>query len=511
MILHSLDLLSPEITFFYKGLSHHFNILSGILALMTYSLIFGFSIYFFLEFINKKNPTAYFYNMFVEDAGYYSMDSSSMFHYITFSETPKKIDYKSVNIYGIPTFLNWENAMENLEKIDHWKYGDCKLEQVQEIHSILEDKVAFQNGACIQKMWSVEHQKYFYIGDKNFRYPSIAHGASNPNYTVYGIVVERCIDRKISGEVQECNSEEKIQEFIKTSSPIAINLIDNYIDIGDYYHSLVKYFYKLTAALFEQTFSQNHLNFNPLTIRNHGGIIFEEIDETVSYAFQQNAKATESIKDLTKTRTMICFFFWMQNRVQVYERTYKRLQDALASVGGISKLIFSIALVINRFLHDYKVMTDTEQLYNITLNGLKRNEQQDIKTSLSSANQSDIGLKKVDELRLIPNNGISYLHKKNKKPQKPSIAIKSSVTLWEYLATFPHHFNRYKKTSKVLTFIKLRKRVLSEEILFQYYFLFEKSKSDQLGEEKNDMNNFKLNLEKNRSNYDVVRSIYKDC
>ena len=84
MFFKKFDMLSPTITLFYKGDYAHLSIFSGILTIVEYIICFVFCVYYFLDYWLKKNPTAYFFNRYVQDAGEYTLDSSSMFHYVYF-------------------------------------------------------------------------------------------------------------------------------------------------------------------------------------------------------------------------------------------------------------------------------------------------------------------------------------------------------------------------------------------------------------------------------------------
>ena len=108
------------------------------------------------------------------------------------------------------------------------------------------------------------------------------------------------------------------------------------------------YFYKITNGLFDSTFTTNHLNFNPSSVKTHNGLMFDHIYDETSYIFDQNEKITQ---DTGNTGIYCAFYFWMQNRMQLYERSYKRLQDVIASAGGTTKLITVIASILN-FLYN---------------------------------------------------------------------------------------------------------------------------------------------------------------
>ena len=54
MFFKKIDFLTPPITLFYKGDEAHSSVFSGIISLITYSIIFIFGVYYSLEFIYKK-------------------------------------------------------------------------------------------------------------------------------------------------------------------------------------------------------------------------------------------------------------------------------------------------------------------------------------------------------------------------------------------------------------------------------------------------------------------------
>ena len=53
----------------------------------------------------------------------------------------------------------------------------------------------------------------------------------------------------------------------------------------------------------------------------------------------------------------------MQNTMQYYERKYELLQDALSSIGGITRLILSVAKIINYIHSRYITLIDSEELF----------------------------------------------------------------------------------------------------------------------------------------------------
>ena len=383
--IKKFDKISPTITLYYKGDNMHSSIFSGILTVIVYTIIFIFGTIYILEFFNKSNPTAFFYNRFIEDAGIFPLNASSMFHYIQFKKTSGKeitpIDFDMVRIIGIQDITIDNYPYANLEKIPHWLYGFCNNNSDTINIGYLITSDVFSHCACIRKYYDNITKQYFDINDNNFKWPSIAHGMSNENRTYYGIIVEKCKDDnlRIKSGKSSCAKKEKIDNYI-FSNVITIYLIDYYSDVLNYNKPFTKYLYSVSNMLFPKYFTVNNLNFNPSIIKTHKGIILDNTIDELSYFFSQNEKVTmdEIIEIRDKqgneiyeedgqtqykaTGIVSSYYFWMQNRLQLYERNYKKLHDILSNIGGLSRVVLLIAIGINKLIYHYIVLLDTEEL-----------------------------------------------------------------------------------------------------------------------------------------------------
>ena len=56
--LKKIDLISPNITLYFKGLRQHKSNPSAILAIISYILILASAIYYSLQFFRKNSPKA---------------------------------------------------------------------------------------------------------------------------------------------------------------------------------------------------------------------------------------------------------------------------------------------------------------------------------------------------------------------------------------------------------------------------------------------------------------------
>ena len=204
---------------------------------------------------------------------------------------------------------------------------------------------------------------------------------SHPDANMYGVIIEKCRNdtlRKLSG-AKICKTPEYIEEYVY-SSYVRFMLIDNQADVLNYEQPFTKYLYAITNGIFPGTYTINNLNFVPALIKTDNDIFFDHIYEEHSYFYSFNEKAI-SVQDLLlkdaqgnpildengnqvkkETGIIIAFYFWMQNRLQIYQRNYKKFEDVLGDIGGLSSIVLTLATVINILFTDFITLLDTEEL-----------------------------------------------------------------------------------------------------------------------------------------------------
>ena len=538
MFLKKMDYISPQITLFYHKRDRHVHAISGILTIISYVLLISCSGYFISLLLNRKDPTSYFFNKFVDDVGTFPLNSSSMFHYITVGKV--KIDFKAINIVGVPRYISYYQNNNNLSLLEHWVYGPCEKEDLGEYDSLVEDMDVFIGGACVQKVWSLNDQKYYSKGEKGFYYPSIRHGASHPLANCFGVIIEKCRNES-SFNNNECYDNTKISKYVLDSISLAFYIIDHYIDVGNYNNPAASFFYKITNGILETSFSSNQINFNPALVKTHNGLLFDNVVEEYSYLFDQNAKSTLS----TGNSGILCaFYVWMQNRVQMYDRVYKRIQDTCASIGGMTKLILISAKILNYFIVQYTLFIDTEKAYSKVIMGKKLPQNPTIKISSGNLESSYAHLsdkysgnypnqpdKNIDSMMITtrPNmknsengtfhfnitkninksNNISLNNGKNSKEingKKINYTEKKTFIEFIYFRLFGSLTKNKKEKKAIEMLFSLRMKVLSEEFMFEHYawLKMQQNMNIQLTS-KHSSNKLKLDIPK--SNYQKTTSI----
>ena len=370
MFLRKLDNLSPPITLYFKEENQHSSVFSGILTFIVYVIVFIFGVYYALEFINKESPKAYFFNRYIEDAGTFPLNSSSMFNFIQIADTRTNdvipFDFSVFRVVGFDD-VYYEEYMKNpniLEEKDHWVYDFCNNNSDTKGIGYLIDFKYYEQSACMRKYYNKNTKKYYNTDEEGFRWPVLEKGCSNPNRTYYGIIMQRCdtAPEFLKSQGTKCKHEKEITEYLNGVS-LVYQLIDHYADMLNYKMPFTKYFYEVTSAITNGMYIINHLNFNPASMLTHNGIFFDNQISELSYFLTQNEKHAVDQSSLPQGQTLngclIGIYFWMQNNLQYYERNYDRLQDVLSDIGGISSIAVTIAYFINLLVNYYIILIDT--------------------------------------------------------------------------------------------------------------------------------------------------------
>ena len=370
MFFRNIDMLSPKITLYYKQKNTHTSIISGILTIIAFSLIISLTIIYFIGYINKENPTAYFFNRYIDDIGTFSFSENYFFNYVQFISSRrdvKQIDFNKIEIIGVDRIINDHFNDEDFNNQSHWLYGKCDNKIDLSNFGYLINNETFHKSACLKKFYNKETRQYHDITDKNFEWPSIQHGASHINTTFFGIIIKKCFNSTFRlMHFEACSPENEINNYL-SDGHLSFNIIDHYIDILNYKNPITKFLYSITNAITEDSYITNNLNFNPGLIKTYDNLFSDKPVEKTTYLFYQNSKTTTVLEN---TNIIGTFYIWVQNSQQYYERRYQKLQDALSDIGGIANLILIMAQCINYLIARYNMLVDTQELM---VNIIKKN------------------------------------------------------------------------------------------------------------------------------------------
>jgi len=376
MFLKKIDYVSPPITFYHKNYLAHTSILSGMISIFSFILILMISSYFTMKIIKRKDPSVFNFKRITKDAGIFPVNASSFFHFISLKTDTQEfknggMDFRSFRIIGLDVHYSEYQNNKNLSNFDFWLYGYCNDKSDTKGISHLIDFDFFKNSACIRKYFSFADQKYYNTDDPKFRWPVLAHGTSSPNNIYYNMIFERCKEdtiNQILGEGIHCKTDKETRDLLSINAALRMYLIDHYIDVLNYKSPITKFIVTVENNIKEGIYPINNLNFNPLFIKTNKGLVLNDIIENSTYSYERND--VFSYDDATnKIYTIYCL--WLGNRVDYYERTYKRVQDAISNIGGFYQFIVFSAVFINRFYNSFIILFDTENLLNSSISNEK--------------------------------------------------------------------------------------------------------------------------------------------
>ena len=500
-----IDFLKPKISLMHRGDVFEYSPFTGIVSLVQIILTIASIFYFSKSIIWRQQPTTHIYEGYSEDKGFFSVNSSSFSHFITFNSYNISNlidnDFNSFLIIGMEDNLNYYVNLykNNKSEINHWLYGPCDKTDFQKINNIFEEMI-YNSSACIKKYYNSDDNKYYDKNDKNFKWPQLTYGNEKGNNKQYSVIIQKCEEDTINlilGEGSHCRSDLEIENILDSGRWVLFNFLDYDIDLYDYNHPNSSYWYTMENNINNDYLTLNYINFNPITVKTNKGIVFERTEKKVYYEFSRNDVFTQH-KNPKNVNIYMYYNIILNNRMKYYERRYKKLQDIIAQIGGFVKIIGSIASFIVRYYNEFKILRDIRDLishsyqkengdsknYNISNNSIIKinndnmKEMNDINNTQNISqlnpninNQKNIINPKVNEVK---ENEIdqNLTTKNNDKEEKDNTSVfteeNKKFNIFSYIA---HRYTLRKTFKKYSVFNNFKNRLLSDEQLIKNHLI----------------------------------------
>lgn len=165
-----------------------------------------------------------------------------------------------------------------------------------------------------------------------------------------------------------CQSQENIDEFFHHKY-FEIYLIQNNFDMKNYENPLSSKIsaYYVGIELGRRTQISNFVKKSK--ILSSKNIIFSNFDETNTYVYEQGETIFQNSDD-----QLLSFEFYSSDNLLIYQRSYQKLYDLMASLGGIISPLMILCSLIVGFFNDWYINDlILTRLYNVNgLNNLKK-------------------------------------------------------------------------------------------------------------------------------------------
>ena len=514
MFLYNFDFFSPEITLFFHGKTSHSSILSSLISIIFSILMIIFIIMLSIDFLFKKNPISFYYNKYEDDIGTVYLNNDELFHFVFFSNTNYLNHYENyLNIIGIEQYENIFLENFNLSNYDFYVYDKCEYENYKNITKEMDEqnRILFNYSFCIKSFYNKTSHSFIDKNDHHFIYPKMKHGASKLSFVPYGIYFIKCQNNSILNKGNVCKSENVIIDYIVNQLvSFGLGFINYEYDLTNYKNPINKNFFNIFNYFSLNTYASNNLNFHITKLKTTSGIFFDSISQIKSLKYDYNEKNTYMNFNIFGSIN-----FWVQNTVDIYDRSYKKIQDIAGGVDGIIQIIMLIIKFFNIIiLNDYQVIND-----------FNKEIEKNIKKSYLNLNNStkylDDSSKKINDYyqknifdinncslkmnSFVLNNSKNILNSAIKNNNKNNFNYFKSLTNLEknfqkisrLRIFFSLRFN-FKKYNYINYINKKRQKIISEEKLLKLYLTSKKLKEiNKNNYNKICINNYLDNLKQN--------------
>ena len=381
-MINRIDFLSPPITLFHLERRTHTSKVGGSLVILMFMLCSLFIYLLVSEISTHKKMTTIFHKKFEFEAGLYSFNSSSIFHFIQIFSADSggyfdKYDSKYIRAYI--SYVHSDFSPSSLNLYDHWVFDTCRkdIDDKNLEPYLFENIENFTNGVCIRYYFNSTEEKYYSIEDKGFSWPYLEHGTSQKKNIYLTTIIQKCSNDSIINKIfGRCPPQKEIDDYLSKYFAIYLYFTDMQVDPTNYNQPLQKYFEVVSSGIGNsKTFVENYLHFSPLRIRTDIGSIIGSSYIINSFLFDSNRKGTGLNNE--EYFTIVKYYHLMQNTAQIYERKYNNIFDILSEIGGVVQFIFYIFYWINFSYNRYIIAYDTNNLFftvraeNNGINGLK--------------------------------------------------------------------------------------------------------------------------------------------
>jgi len=381
-MISNIDFLSPPITLFHLERRTHTSKVGGSLVILMFMLCSLFIYLLVSEITTHKKMTTIFHKKFEFEAGLYSFNSSSIFHFIQIFSADSggyfdKYDSKYIRAYT--TYVHSNLSSSSLDLYDHWVFDSCRKDiDDKDLEPYLFDNIEnFTNGVCIRYYFNSTEKNYYSVEDKGFSWPYLEHGTSQRKNIYLTTIIQKCSNNSIINKIfGMCPPQKEIDDYLSKYFAIYLYFTDMQVNPTNYTQPLQKYFEIISSEIGNsKTFVENYLNFSPLRLRTDIGSIIGSSYVINSFLFDSNRKGTGLNNE--EYFTIVKYYHLLQNTAQIYERKYNNIFDILSEIGGVVQFIFYIFYWINFSYNRYIIAYDTNNLFftvraeNNGINGLK--------------------------------------------------------------------------------------------------------------------------------------------
>ena len=317
-----LDLFGTKPRFLIDGYKSQRSYIGAFISIICCSCVFMFFIYFFEKILSHSKP-----NMVVSNL---------------IDDLPDKYYFNDDFVFAIslqfPNYTNYVN-----ERIYFLKLYDV------EYHFLEDNSYTFKEKEIPISLCSNYNIKVLpeYFGGLNLKQLYCANFSGYYLEGEYGQKKWRTLNFKFSkcrnfSNYNNCLNQEEIDEYLQ-SGYVDIFMTDQMIVPKDFKNPTKIYGKNIFDSINGKEYMDYWIYLKRLEVQTDEGIVFDQIVKTSVLSFEKTSTMKYSLLD----ETFLQVILRISINKDIYDRTYMKLQEALANVGGMVKIIFTIGEILN--------------------------------------------------------------------------------------------------------------------------------------------------------------------
>jgi hypothetical protein len=335
-LLTLMDFVGKDISLLHKTSKRVKTVLGGLLtAIISVFSIYSI-IYFGRDLFQKENPYSRFSKAYSNSSRVSIKDRPFVFYFSDAAALEISHLDRYVTVTG-KRYITSESGdtdisllyVEPCDRSKHLLQYDDLFHDMNFANTWCADpkKVKYANG-------TVGEEDNIFVENEYVGYPSI--------FIVY--LFNTCVNTTENGN--KCAPQAEIDNF-ESNLFLNVFLVDEYIDLNRYHNPSSKYLNTLTINITPKVHKNTHVVYKNAYITTDNGLIMEDPDTI-------NLSQIETIKtDLGQSVTGYYKFYFESNRItDNYFRKYVKVQDLVASIGGLIKFIYVFSAMLLYFYSD---------------------------------------------------------------------------------------------------------------------------------------------------------------
>ena len=317
-----LDLFGTKPRFLIDGYKSQRSYIGAFISIICCSCVFMFFIYFFEKILSHSKPNMVVSNLIddLPDKYYFTDD----FVFAISLQFPNYTNYVNESIYFLKLYDVEYQFLEDNSYIFKEKEIPITLCSNYNI-KVLPD---YFGGLNLKQLYCANFSGYYLEGE-------------------YGQKKWRTLNFKFSkctnfSNYNNCLNKEEIDKYLQ-SGYVDIFMTDKMIVPKDFKNPTKIYGKNIFDSINGMDYMDYWIYLKRLEVQTDEGIIFEQIAKTSVLSFEKTSTMKYSLLD----ETFLQVILRISINKEIYDRTYMKLQEALANVGGMVKIIFTIGEILN--------------------------------------------------------------------------------------------------------------------------------------------------------------------